>query len=76
MLHCNVKPDFSRNSARNLGVHSIPIDDCIYELLERARILCTRGLGELLSNYEIGKAKQELNKIEFWMKEKISMLAK
>ncbi|PIT17951.1 nucleotidyltransferase domain-containing protein [Snodgrassella alvi] len=75
-LHINVKPDFSRNSARNLGVHSIPIDDYIYELLERARILCTRGLGELLSNYEIGKAKQELNKIEFWMKEKISMLAK
>lgn len=75
-LHCNVKPDFSRNSARNLGVHSIPIDDYIYELLERARILCTRGLGELLSNYEIGKAKQELNKIEFWMKEKINMLAK
>jgi hypothetical protein len=75
-LHINVKPDFSRNSARNLGVHSIPIDDYIYELLERARILCTRGFGELLSNYEIGKAKQELNKIEFWMKEKISMLAK
>lgn len=43
-LHCNIRPDFSRNSARNLGIDSIPLDDLSYKLLERARVLCTRGI--------------------------------
>lgn len=73
-LHIGVKPDFSRNSARNLGVHSIPIDNPTYELLERARVLSTRGVGELLSAYDIGKAKMVLNKIESWMDEEISVI--
>jgi len=73
-LYSGVKPDFSRNSARNIGVHSVPMDDSAYELFERARILCTRGVGDLLSYYDIGKAKKVLNKIESWMNEKISTI--
>jgi len=73
-LHTDVKPDFSRNSARNLGAHSIPIDNSTYELLERARVLSIRGVGELLGTYDVGKAKQSLNEIESWMNEKISTI--
>lgn len=73
-LHNNAKLNFSRNSARNMGNQSIPIDDSIYNLFERARLLCTRGVGELLNNTEIEKAKQELSKIENWMNEILSML--
>ena len=57
-----------------MGNQSIPIDDSIYNLFERARLLCTRGVGELLNNIEIEKAKQELSKIENWMNEILSML--
>lgn len=73
-LHDNVKPDFSRNSARNLGIHSIPIDNSTYELLEKARVLSTRGVGELLSSYDVCKAKMVLNEIESWMNDKISII--
>lgn len=73
-LHCNTKPDFSRNSARNLGRHSIPIDDPTYSLFERARVLCTRGLGELLSPSEVDKAKMALGEIDSWMIEILSTI--
>ena len=66
-LHSEISPDFSRNSARNLGAKSIPIDTPIYTLLERARVLCTRGLGEILSRSEIDKAKNTLGEIDSWM---------
>lgn len=66
-LHDGISPDFSRNSARNLGDHSILIDASIYTLFERARVLCTRGLGEILSPAEIDKAKEVLCEIDSWM---------
>jgi hypothetical protein len=66
-LHCNTVPDFSRNSAQNLGPHSIPVDGPVYSLFERSRVLCTRGVGELLSPSEIGKAKMALDEIDSWM---------
>ncbi|MBR9884377.1 MAG: nucleotidyltransferase [Oceanospirillales bacterium] len=66
-LHNEISPDFSRNSARNLGNHSIPIDASTYSLLERSRVLCTRGLGEILSSTEIDTAKQTLGEIDSWM---------
>ena len=67
-LHSEISPDFSRNSARNLGAKSIPVDAPTYTLLERSRVLCTRGLGENLSRTEIGKAKNILIEIDSWMK--------
>lgn len=66
-LHSKVSPDFSRNSARNLGANSIPIDTATYTLFERARVLCTRGLGEVLSRTEIDDAKNALREIDSWM---------
>lgn len=66
-LHNEISPDFSRNSARNLGAKSIPVDASTYTSLERARVLCTRGLGEILSRTEIDKAKRTLGEIDSWM---------
>lgn len=66
-LHSEIIPDFSRNSARKLGVKSIPIDAPTYTLLERARVLSTRGLGEILSRTEIDKTKNTLGEIDSWM---------
>ena len=73
-LHCNTKPDFSRNSALNLGEQSIPIDDYTYGLFERARVLCTRGVDELLSPSEVDKAKMALGEIDSWMVEILSTI--
>lgn len=66
-LHSEMSPDFSRNSALNLGAKSIPIDTPTYTSLERARVLCTRGIGEILSRTEIDKAKSSLGEIDSWM---------
>lgn len=67
-LSRGVKPDFSRNSARNLGAESVSIDNSIYCLLERSRVLCTRGIGDLLRPQEIIEAKLALDTIDCWMK--------
>jgi len=73
-LHSDIAPDFSRNSARNLSANSIPIDDSTYSLFERARVLCTRGLGEILSPAEIDKAKITLDEIDSWMMKILSTI--
>lgn len=73
-LYSGIKPDFSRNSAYNMGIHRVLTDESTYRLLERARVLCTRGVGDLLSFHDIDKAKNELNKIESWMNEKINKI--
>ncbi|MEX9891733.1 nucleotidyltransferase [Providencia rettgeri] len=73
-LDYEIEPNFSRNSAHNLGVHSIPICDLTYQLLERARVLCTRGTGEILNADEIKKVKSQLHLIESWMREKIGIM--
>lgn len=73
-LHAGIAPDFSRNSAKNLSAYSIPIDDSTYSLFERARVLCTRGLGEILSSDEIDKAKITLNEIDSWMIEILEII--
>lgn len=61
------QPDFSRNSALNLGVNSIPLPLNSYSVLERARILCTRGYGENLTDGEIGIALEKIIEIHEWM---------
>lgn len=67
------KPDFSRSSAKRLQDNSIPISEEIYSIYERARILCTRGQGTMLSNEEISKAISNLNVIEDWMNKLIEV---
>ena len=64
-LHLGIKPDFSRNSAFHLG---IPIDKTIYGTLEKARALCTRGIGDVLTYNEISKAKKSLGEVDTWTK--------
>jgi len=67
-LHVDITPDFSRNSACNLGMDSIPIEYTTYLLYERARVLCTRGFGDILTPTEIIRARMVLEQIDTWMK--------
>jgi hypothetical protein len=57
-----------------LGYSSVPVNGAIYEILERARILCTRGVGELLTSAEISKSKIALGEIDSWMTEIINTI--
>lgn len=69
-LHHSIKVDFSRNSSKNLGKkYSLQINEATYELLERARLLSTRGVGEILTSSEVNQAKMVLNNIDSWMSE-------
>lgn len=61
------RPDFSRRSALRLGGDSLDIEGEVFALIERARILSTRGQGPLLSEIEIKSAVARLGPIESWM---------
>jgi Nucleotidyltransferase domain len=63
--------DFSRNVALALMGASPPISMDDYCVLERARILCTRGYGQSLTTKEIRNAVCGLAKLEDWMVELI-----
>lgn len=47
------KPIFSRHAALMLNDQSIALPKEVYQILERARILCTRGRGDNLSEHEV-----------------------
>ncbi|HEY9876171.1 MAG TPA: nucleotidyltransferase domain-containing protein [Candidatus Obscuribacterales bacterium] len=66
-LGATEQPDFSRNSALRLGVNSIPLALDSYHILERARILCTRGYGKNITDDEIDTTLRRLNEIHKWM---------
>ena len=61
------RPDFSRGSALHLGEYSLAMSRHPYEILERSRLLCTRGCGNAVTSEEIGIACTELSRIEEWM---------
>ena len=61
-------PDFSRNSARNLGKDRVPITNGPYTILERARILSTRGKGRPITDKEVAETLLELHTVKDWMK--------
>lgn len=61
------KPDFSRNSALRLAENSLLVDAESYHLMERCRVLCTRGKGDLLNTNEIIKMKISLEAVDRWM---------
>lgn len=52
--------DFSRGAAINLIGNMPPDDLAAYLVLERARLLCTRGHGDMLTRAEIDRAIQSL----------------
>jgi hypothetical protein len=60
-------PDFSRSSALRLGARSLAIDREAYQILERARILCTRGNGDVISRSEVQLAQGQLHLVADWM---------
>lgn len=62
-------PDFSRHSALRLGVNSLVFSSEGFGVLERARLLCTRGLGEMISQEEEATSVTlTLGEIEYWMR--------
>jgi hypothetical protein len=60
-------PDFSRGAALNLMDHKPPVDIQTYRVLERARLLCTRGYGAALSATDIAQTVNILPRLEEWM---------
>lgn len=68
------RPDFSRASALRLGPSSLAIDPDAFHVLERARILCTRGNGEDISRSEQQLAQGQLLLIANWMRRLIEMV--
>lgn len=62
------KPDFSRSSALRLGEHSLSIHRDAYDVLERSRILCTRAIGESITDREAQMAHAQFSQIEEWMR--------
>lgn len=66
-LHYSDTPSFSRHSALMLNADSLSMPEDTYSVLERARILCTRGHGKYLTRQEINQTIQKLDIIEHWM---------
>jgi len=58
--------NFSRRSALNLGKESIHIPKSIFELLEKSRILSTRGLGKKITQKELSQIISKLYLIDNW----------
>jgi Nucleotidyltransferase domain len=71
-LGTRAKPDFSRHSARQLGKNSIRLPSDTYSVLERARILSTRGIGENITRKEVDLVLDALENIEEWMANLVS----
>lgn len=65
-LHKN-QPNFSRNSALNLGYKSLNINPDVYNILEESRLLATRGYGKVYPKSDINKIVLELDKANLWM---------
>lgn len=63
------RPNFSRHSALSLeGEYQLPISSDCYKVLERSRILCTRGQGFGIDDEEMAAAISELDAVAGWMK--------
>ena len=60
-------PIFSRNSAFMIDKHNLHIDQSVYNIYERSRIISTRGLGNIPSDRDILLAKSSLGLIDKWM---------
>jgi hypothetical protein len=61
------KPDFSRHSAIRLGPYSLSLSRDAYEVLERARVLCTRAVGTCIMDEDADIAAGQFSHIEEWM---------
>lgn len=59
--------EFSRRSALNIGAYKLQIEPMQFNILERARVLSTRGIGESLSMDELKLACDCVTEIQGWM---------
>jgi hypothetical protein len=59
--------DFSRSSALRIGDHSLSIPLEAYRILERARMLSTRAIGEIITDEEAQTAEAQFPAIDQWM---------
>ena len=66
-LGFTAQADFSRHSALRLGSRSIQLPQDSYKVLERARILCTRGHGSAITPDETSHAIRGLGGVHHWM---------
>jgi len=66
-LQMTLRPNFSRHSAMNLGNRSVPIPTDAYRVLERARMLSTRGQGDVILDDEIRLVRDQLDILESWI---------
>lgn len=64
------QPTFGRNLAKKLGSKSIDVSEDFYSILERSRILSTRGSGADIDNIDQATIVRELNKCRRWVKER------
>jgi len=58
--------NFSRYSALNLKTNKLEVSNRSFKILERARILSTRGTGELITKKDIETVLSELDIIRDW----------
>lgn len=61
-------PTFSRHSALSIDKKSITLPESDYKTLERARILCTRGIGENINILELNQVKKQFQYMVTWSK--------
>jgi hypothetical protein len=61
------KPHFGRHSALSLDDESVPLNPQSYHILERARMLSTRGSGAGISEHEAMEVMAYLDIIKTWM---------
>ena len=66
-LGMTTTPDFSRHSALHLGTRSLRIDSSAYQILERSRILATRGVGPNILPHELSNTLECFGNISQWM---------
>ena len=67
-------PNFSRHSAKRLGERSLSISDETYQLLERSRILSTRGAGLMVQPEELDACLNEVAAIACWMNKLLAQI--
>lgn len=70
------KADFSRNSAMRLGLNSLRMNSDAYRVIERARMLSTRGVGKDVNDAEECFVKAQLQSIDDWMENLMDLVKK
>lgn len=59
-------PCFGRHSAVRIGGNRLSLPDDLYRLLERARVLSTRGTGEPITSIDYGVLREGVNDCSDW----------